>query len=100
MMAIIIDYSNKRNEAHKSNIYTRRKSPEKWTDAKKTLDDAKKKNGGKIPPELVKGKFLKKKINGAMKKKWGYERQIISDSDAIDSPRLKEIAELLRENKL
>ena len=97
---IIIDYSNKRNEAHKSNIYTRRKSPEKWTDAKKTLDDAKKKNGGKIPPELVKGKFLKKKINGAMKKKWGYERQIISDSDAIDSPRLKEIAELLRENKL
>ena len=97
---IIIDYSNKRNEAHKSNIYNRRKTPEKWTDAKKTLDDAKKKNGGKIPPELVKGKFLKKKINGAMKKKWGYERQIISDSDAIDSPRLKEIAELLRENKL
>ncbi|MFQ6781277.1 MAG: hypothetical protein ACLRT0_14710 [Coprococcus sp.] len=38
---------------------------------------------------------MKKKINGAMKKKWGYERQIISDSDAIDSPRLKEIAELL-----
>ena len=67
---------------------------------KENLGWCKEKNGGKIPPELVKGKFLKKKINGAMKKKWGYERQIISDSDAIDSPRLKEIAELLRENKL
>ena len=31
-----------------------------------------------------------------MKKKWGYERQIISDSDAIDSPRLKKLTELVK----
>ena len=51
---------------------------------------------GNIPPELVKGKFLKKKINGAMKEKWGFNKNIIVDSDAIDSPKLRQIAEMIK----
>ena len=94
---IIIDYSNKRNEAHKkSKIYTRKNSPERWIDAKKTLAKAREGYDGKIPPELVKGKFLKRKINGSMRKKWGTNKNIIVDSDAIDSPKLREIAELVK----
>lgn len=44
----------------------------------------------------MKGKFLKKKINGAMKKKWGFNKNIIVDSDAIDSPKLRQIAEMIK----
>ena len=94
---IIIDYSNKRNEAHsKSKIYSRKSSPERWVDAKKTLAKAREGYNGNIPPELVKGKFLKKKINGEMKKKWGFNKNIIVDSDAIDSPKLRQIAEMIK----
>ena len=94
---IIIDYSNKRNEAHsKSKIYSRKSSPERWVDAKKTLAKAREGYNGNIPPELVKGKFLKKKINGAMKEKWGFNKNIIVDSDAIDSPKLRQIAEMIK----
>lgn len=88
---IIIDYSNKRNEAHKMKLY-KGKTPAKWVDAKKLLHQACENNGGKIPPEYVKGKFLKKKINGSMMKKWGMNKNIFIDSEGIDSPALKAIA--------
>ena len=95
---IIIDYSNKRNEARKFKIYKRKEAPERWIDAKKLLHQACENNEGKIPPECVKGKFLKKKINGSMVKKWGSAKNIFVDSNEIDSARLKEIAAIVYKN--
>lgn len=31
-----------------------------------------------------------------MKKKWGFNKNIIVDSDAIDSPKLRQIAEMIK----
>lgn len=89
---ITIDYSNKRNEAKKLKIYNRTANKEKWVDAKNLLKQACTSNGGVIPPEYVKGKFLKKKINGSMQKKWGFSKNIFVDSEFLDSNDLKKIA--------
>ena len=52
--------------------------------------------GGKILPEFVKGKFLKKKINGVMKNKWEFNKKTIVDSAALDLPKLKEVSNKIK----
>lgn len=97
MEEIIIDYSNKRNEAKKNRIYKKKVNPEKWVDAKTLLKVARANNAGKIPVDVVKGKYLKKKLNESMYKRYGFEKSIFVASGYLESEALKAISSKIHE---
>ena len=80
---IVIDYSNKRNEQKKNPIYEKKDGP-KWINAKEMLNKL-----DRYSPEIVKGKYLKKKINGSAYERFGKTQDLIVDSDALDIQELK-----------
>ncbi len=85
---IHVDFSNKRNELKRLPIYTG-KNALNPPDVAKLISDAEKDVYSKL--EIVKGKFMKKKINGSKNTKLNKKNEIIVATEYIDIPELREI---------
>ena len=83
---ILIDFSNKRNEQKKNPIYEKKDGP-KWICAKDMI-----KQMGQFSPKIVKGKYLKKKINGSAYERFGITKNLLIDSDALDIPEFQALS--------